>query len=143
MIRYLLDSNVVSEPVRAHPDACVEARLAAAGGEVAVASVVWHELVHGMERLFGRNTRQRDVKQVVHLMLHRLVHGEDVLDGPEVAAHNAWPTELLVDLEAIASCVRSPSRTCPPGRNVLLAPLQWATRRRSSRTTTARAITWM
>ena len=51
MIRYLLDSNIVSEPVRPRPDAGVQARLAEHGSRVALASVVWHELLYGMERL--------------------------------------------------------------------------------------------
>lgn len=51
MIRYLLDSNIVSEPVRPRPDPRVQARLAEHGSHVALASVVWHELLYGMERL--------------------------------------------------------------------------------------------
>ncbi len=51
MIRYLLDSNIVSEPVRPQPDAGVQARLAEHGSRVALASVVWHGLLYGMERL--------------------------------------------------------------------------------------------
>ena len=51
MIRYLLDTNIVSELVRPHPDVRVQERLGAHGDEVAIASVVWHELLYGMERL--------------------------------------------------------------------------------------------
>lgn len=51
MIRYLLDTNIVSEPVRPHPDVRVQERLGAHGDEVAIASIVWHELLYGMERL--------------------------------------------------------------------------------------------
>ena len=51
MIRYLLDTNVVSEPLRPRPNPAVQQRLAQHGDEVAIASTVWHELLYGMERL--------------------------------------------------------------------------------------------
>lgn len=50
-LRYLLDTNVVSEPLRPQPRPTVLERLAAAGGALAIPSVVWHELVFGVERL--------------------------------------------------------------------------------------------
>jgi len=51
MIRYLLDTNVISEPARPDPSAHVIERLEAHGGEVALPSIVWHELVYGVERM--------------------------------------------------------------------------------------------
>jgi tRNA(fMet)-specific endonuclease VapC len=48
---YLLDSNVVSEPVRPRPDAAVLGRLAAHEGGCAISAVTWHELWFGIERL--------------------------------------------------------------------------------------------
>ncbi len=51
MIRYLLDTNVVSEPARPDPSPRVVERLEAHGGEVALPSIVWHELVYGVERM--------------------------------------------------------------------------------------------
>ena len=51
MIRYLLDSNIVSEPARQRPDPQVQARYQTHAQEVAVPSVVWHELLYGLERM--------------------------------------------------------------------------------------------
>lgn len=51
MIRYLLDTNVVSEPARPDPSEEVVNRLEARSGEVALPSIVWHELVYGVERM--------------------------------------------------------------------------------------------
>ncbi len=51
MIRYLLDTNIVSEPTRKEPDERVMERYAAHAGEMAIPSVVWHELVYGTRRL--------------------------------------------------------------------------------------------
>ena len=51
MIRYLLNTNVVSEPARPHPSARVLQHIAEHEGEMAIPSVVWHELIFGLERL--------------------------------------------------------------------------------------------
>lgn len=50
MIRYLLDSNILSEPARQQPDPKVVARVRAHKRESAMASVVWLELLYGLER---------------------------------------------------------------------------------------------
>ena len=51
MIRYLFDTNIISELVRLRPDAKVEARYRRHEHEGAIASVGWHELLYGVERL--------------------------------------------------------------------------------------------
>lgn len=48
---YLLDADVVSEPLRPAPRLDVVRKLRRHRSEVAIASVVWHELRHGMELL--------------------------------------------------------------------------------------------
>jgi tRNA(fMet)-specific endonuclease VapC len=50
-IHYLLDTNVVSEPLRPEPRGAVLRRLQKHGQEIAIASIVWHELRFGVERL--------------------------------------------------------------------------------------------
>jgi tRNA(fMet)-specific endonuclease VapC len=50
-LRYLLDSNILSEPVRAHPSALVVERLEANLDECATAATVLHELEFGIARL--------------------------------------------------------------------------------------------
>jgi len=49
--RYLLDTNIVSEPLRPRPDARVLARLQQHTDQLAIAAIVWHELLFGAERL--------------------------------------------------------------------------------------------
>ncbi|NBC16849.1 MAG: PIN domain-containing protein [Bacteroidetes bacterium] len=51
MMRYLLDTNVLSEPVRSTPEAQVVATLRSHSTELATTSIVWHELIYGAERL--------------------------------------------------------------------------------------------
>ena len=50
-LRYLLDTNVVSEPLRPVPNEEVLAHLRERQTEIATASVVWHELWYGCYRL--------------------------------------------------------------------------------------------
>lgn len=67
MTRYLLDTNIVSELARSAPDADVHERYHARERESAISSVVWHELVYGVERLAPgrRRTRLRQYLQEV------------------------------------------------------------------------------
>jgi len=48
---YLLDTNVVSEPLRPKPNPAVMAKLQAHQEEIATATIVWHELLFGCQRL--------------------------------------------------------------------------------------------
>ena len=59
MARYLLDTNIISELIRAAPSAPVRERYRAHEHECALASVVWHELVYGAERLPPGHRRER------------------------------------------------------------------------------------
>jgi tRNA(fMet)-specific endonuclease VapC len=50
-LRYLLDTNIISEPVRPVPNANVMAKLIEAKSTVAIASIVWHEVLLGCYRM--------------------------------------------------------------------------------------------
>ena len=50
-LKYLLDTNVVSEPLRPAPNAKLLRRLQTHQSELAIPAVVWHELLFGCERL--------------------------------------------------------------------------------------------
>lgn len=58
-VRYLLDTNIISEPLRKDPDPHVMAKLAEHAGRHALPAVVWHELVFGLERLPVSHRRER------------------------------------------------------------------------------------
>lgn len=66
MIRFLLDTNALSEPIRLKPDPRFLELLEAHRDECAIASVTWHEAVYGLSRL--PSGRRRDV-------LHDYLHG--------------------------------------------------------------------
>ena len=50
-LKYLLDTNVVSEPLRPDPAPGILRRLRRHEGEMAIPSIVWHELQSGCLRL--------------------------------------------------------------------------------------------
>lgn len=50
-LKYLLDTNIVSEPLRPKPRPGVLRKLRRHEEEIAIPSVVWHELRFGVERL--------------------------------------------------------------------------------------------
>lgn len=79
MPRYLLDTNIVSELARAMPDASVHERYRAEEKESTIASVVWHELAFGVERLapgHQRDALTRYLDEVVRRTLPILPYDE-------------------------------------------------------------------
>lgn len=71
-LRYLLDTNVISEPLRPAPHATVLSRLQQHDGTLAIAAVVWHELLFGSARLqpsARRTAIERYLQQVVAVTL--------------------------------------------------------------------------
>ncbi len=70
--RYLLDTNVVSEPLRPAPNVKLLARLKRHQDELAIASVVWHELWFGCQRLpvsAKRTAIERYLNEVVAMSM--------------------------------------------------------------------------
>jgi tRNA(fMet)-specific endonuclease VapC len=58
MLRYLLDTNIVSQPVAKKPAAGVLRRLRTVAHQCAIAAPVWHELQYGCERLPASKRRE-------------------------------------------------------------------------------------
>jgi len=71
-LRYLLDTNVLSEPMRPIPDPEVMNRITAAGDAIATASPVWHELKLGHLRL-PAGKRRRAIETIIHAISTTLV----------------------------------------------------------------------
>jgi tRNA(fMet)-specific endonuclease VapC len=58
-LRYLFDTNALSEPVKPRPHSGFLRRLRANQGRIAIASVTWHEALFGLYRLpAGERRRQ-------------------------------------------------------------------------------------
>ena len=66
--KYLLDTNIVSEPLRPQPNRGVLRRLRKYEEEIAISSVVWHELRFGAKRIPPSHCRvaiERYLEEVV------------------------------------------------------------------------------
>ena len=59
MVKYLLDTGVISEPLKSRPSEGILRRLREHEGEIAIPALVWHELRFGSSRL--THLRQREV----------------------------------------------------------------------------------
>lgn len=92
MIRFLLDTNVISEPLLARPDRKVLEKLRRFSGVVATASLVWHELSFGARRLPPSRRRER-----LLAYLAEVVAGLPILPYDQAAA--AWHAEERARLE--------------------------------------------
>lgn len=57
-VTFLLDTNIISEPLRLAPDSGLLRRMLQNEGRIAIASVVWHELLYGCRRL--SESKRRD-----------------------------------------------------------------------------------
>lgn len=57
-LKFLLDTNILSETTRVSPDAGVMARLRKAGDQVATSAITWHELHHGAALLAPSRKRE-------------------------------------------------------------------------------------
>ena len=60
-LTYLLDTNVVSEPLRPTPNEHVLQHLKQHEAEIAIAAIVWHELLYGTYRL-PRSTKRSAIE---------------------------------------------------------------------------------
>jgi tRNA(fMet)-specific endonuclease VapC len=96
--RYLLDTNMLSEPLRPHPNEQVLAQLRQHMAHIATASLVIHELLYGCHRLPEGRKRQHlfsYVRTVVQATL-------PVFDYDTRAA--LWQAEERARLEKIGIC---------------------------------------
>ncbi len=60
-LRYLLDTNVLSEPLHPQPNPAVMEKLRLHQQEIATASIVCHELLLGCQRL-GESKKRRTIE---------------------------------------------------------------------------------
>lgn len=93
-VRYLLDTDVVSEPAKPRPNRKVIERFQAHRHEVATASPVWHELLYGCARLPASSRKQSLERYLNEVLAPTLV----ILPYDTAAA--AWHAAERARLEA-------------------------------------------
>lgn len=93
--RYLLDTNVLSEPTRPDPSPRVLDRLREHSSRLATSSVVWHELWLGVQRLPRSKRRSALERYLAGLRDSEL----DILDYGEQAA--LWHARVRAELAAV------------------------------------------
>lgn len=93
-LRYLLDTNILSEPLAARPDPSVLAAIRRHEGTLAIPAVVWHELIFGARRL--PPSRRRDV--IERYLVEVVKPGLPVLPYDSAAA--TWHGEERARLQA-------------------------------------------
>ena len=79
-IRYLLDTNVLSEPIKSHPDERTITSLSDHDGELATCSIVWHELSFGVARMAASKKRsaiEAYLEEVVRSVLPILPYDQE------------------------------------------------------------------
>lgn len=81
-LKYLLDTNVVSEPLRPKPRFGVVRKLRRHEDEIAISSVVWHELQFGAQRLPPSHRRDAIVRYLDEVVLATM----PILDYDRAAA---------------------------------------------------------
>jgi len=94
-MKYLLDTNVLSEAVKTAPDRHVMAMIEAHQGEIVTASPVYHELEYGCQRL--PTSRKRDI---IELYIHNVVLQHMVILPYEEQAAR-WHAQERARLEAM------------------------------------------
>ncbi len=68
-LRFLLDSNILSEPARRRPDSRVQSRLDAHKHEVCTAAPILHELQYGLARMPDGVRKQRLARYLKRVLL--------------------------------------------------------------------------
>jgi len=111
MIKYLLDTNVLSEAVKALPDRCVMKMLENHQDEIATAAPVWHELLYGCLRLpvsRKREMLQAYLEDVVFRSMDILPYDERAAEWharqrSKLSLHGKMPTFVDGQIAAITS----------------------------------------
>jgi len=110
VIHYLLDANILSEPVKLRPSAIVIAKLDEHAEQIALPAPVLHELWYGVERMPKGNKRdrlQRYVRDAVESKLPILPYdgmaaAEHARQRADLAAQGLTPSFVDGQIAAIA-----------------------------------------
>jgi len=92
---YLLDTNIISEPLAAKPNPGVMEKIRTHGTDLAITSVTWQELLYGMLLLPAGHRRE----QIKDYLLHRVGPSLPILGFDAAAAR--WQAEQRARLRSM------------------------------------------
>lgn len=92
---YLLDTNILSEPMRPAPDTRLIDWLSQNASDIGIPSPVWHELMFGYHRLSKSSLKKTVGAYVSHVVLTRF----PILDYTQDAAE--WHAKERARLESV------------------------------------------
>ena len=100
-LKYLLDTGIVSEPLRPRASRTVLKGLAAHEGECAIAALVWHELQFGCRRL-AASRRRDEIERYLDDGIAYIIIGTAAVKAPGFLhdACYAFPGHIMVGLDA-------------------------------------------
>lgn len=109
--KYLLDTNILSEPLRPTPNTGIVNHLKRHRDELATAAVVWHELWFGCRRLLAsakREAIERYLDEVIAVSVAILPYDEKAADWhaaerARLVADGCTPTFVDGQIAAIAA----------------------------------------
>ena len=88
-VSYLLDTNIISEPLATKPNDGVLERIKVHGTDLAITSITWQELLYGMLLLPAGRRRE----QIEDYLLHRVRPSLPILSFDATAAR--WQAERI------------------------------------------------
>jgi tRNA(fMet)-specific endonuclease VapC len=91
-LKFLLDTNILSEPLRPSPNRNVLLQLKRFEEQIATASVVWHELTFGMHKL-PRSKKRSQIEKYLNEVVEKSIQ---ILPYEQEAAtmHGIWRAKL-------------------------------------------------
>ena len=94
-VRYLLDTNILSEPVVAQPNPLVLGKIKANSTSLAISSVTWQEVLYGMFLLPASKRRNK----IEEYLFHRIRPALPIIGFEERAAQ--WQAQQRARLRQI------------------------------------------
>jgi tRNA(fMet)-specific endonuclease VapC len=134
-LRYLLDTNVLSEPAKARPNPRVMERIRRHRSDLATASPVWHELLYGCA-LLPPGLRRQTLERYLHEALE-----PNLPVFPYDVAAAAWHAAERARLESKGKTPPSRTGKSPPSRASAGGPGDATSELRDLRRHRARGLT--
>ena len=94
MSRYVIDTNILSEPIKSQPNPTAIDRMQQHTEDIAIAAVTWHEICYGCLQLPASRRRER-----IEQYLHKVQSTFSILPYDTTAA--AWHASERTRLTAI------------------------------------------